>query len=80
MFFENRVMKNTLQKFFRDNFFAFKYFLQNPKAREALAPCRSNAPSTIQIRQKLAKLSLKNEGGHQLGEHSLTWIFSKFYF
>ena len=51
------VMKNKLQTFFRDNFFVFKYFLLNPKAREALAPCRSNAPSTIQIRQKLAKLS-----------------------
>ena len=24
--FENRVMKNKLQKFFRDNFRAFKYF------------------------------------------------------
>ena len=57
IFFENRVMKNKLQKFFRDNFFVFKYFLLNPKAREALAPCRSNAPSTVQIRQKLATLS-----------------------
>ena len=55
--FENRVMKNKLQKFFRDNFFVFKYFLLNPKAREAHAPRRSNAPSTIQIRRKLAKLS-----------------------
>ena len=55
--FENRVMKNKLQKCFRDNFCAFKYFLLNPKAREALAPRRSNAPSTVQIRQELAKLS-----------------------
>ena len=55
--FENRVMKNKLQKFFRDNFCAIKYFLLNPKAREALAPRRSNAPSTVQIRQELAKLS-----------------------
>ena len=55
--FENRVMKNKLQTFFRDNFFDFKYFLLNPKAREALAPCRSNAPSTVQIRPKLATLS-----------------------
>ena len=55
--FENQVMKNKSQKFFRDNFSAFKYFLLNPKAREALAPRRSNAPSTVQIRQELAKLS-----------------------
>ena len=55
IFFENRVMKNKLQKCFRYNFCAFKYFLLNPKAREALAPCRSNAPSIIQTRQKLAK-------------------------
>ena len=55
-------MKNKLQKYFRDNFYAFKYFLLNPKAHEALAPRRSNAPSTVQIRQELAKLSLKNLG------------------
>ena len=61
--FENRVMKNKLQKFFRDNFCAFKYFLLNPKAREALAPRRSNAPSTVRIRQELAKLSWKNRRG-----------------
>ena len=53
-------MKNKSQKFFRDNFFDFNYFLPNPKAREALAPRRSNAPSTVQIRQELAKLSWKN--------------------
>ena len=65
-------MKNKLQKYFRDNFCAFKYFLLNPKAREALAPRRSNAPSTVQIRQELAKLSLKNrKGGRQLAEQSL---------
>ena len=55
--FQNRVMKNKSQKLFRDNFCVFKYFLLNPKAREALAPRRSNAPSTVQIRQELAKLS-----------------------
>ena len=55
--FENRVMKNKSQKFFLDNFCAFKYFLLIPKAREALAPRRSNAPSTVRIRQELAKLS-----------------------
>ena len=56
-------MKNKLQKFFRDNFFAFKYFLLNPKAREALAPRRSNAPSTTLIQQELAKLYWKNRRG-----------------
>ena len=55
--FENRVMKNKLQKVFCSNYLVYTYFLLNPKALEAPFSRRSNAPSNIQIRQKLAKLS-----------------------
>ena len=77
MIFENRAMKNKLQKVFCSNYLVYKYFLLNPKALEAPFSRRSNAPSNIQIRQKLAKLSKKPKGMYLIIDNRLGQILSE---
>ena len=64
IFFQNRVTKKMEQKVFGSNFFLRKYFLLNPKAKNAAWPRLSNAPNYSFNGSKLAELSSKNRRGY----------------